>query len=289
MLSCAEDVVSSPDGRKIGYMLRGAVDAPTVVYLHGMPSCRREQLIFPDTVVERLSIRLLSIDRPGWGNTDALAGDRVTRVADVLVVCDALGVEKFPLVATSAGGSYALTLAAVAPERVERVVLASAQMPYDDEQAIQGLLPDQLALLPILREGRSAPLIEGVELWRQAVLEDPLAALASALGTLSPRERQLIEAPPFREMLVDDMREGVRQRVDGALDDLLSWPTPFEVDLDTIRCPVTAFHGTEDDWEPLPNLRRILNRLPHAQLIAADGLNHFAAELYPELVLGLVR
>lgn len=289
MLSRAEDVVTSRDGRQIGYMLRGAVEAPTVVYLHGMPSCRREQLIFPDDVVERQSVRLLSIDRPGWGNTDALAGDRIARVGDVLAVCDALGVTTFPVVAMSAGGSYALSLAAVAPERVERVVLVSAQMPYDDDETIQGLLPDQLALLPVLRQGRSEELVEGVELWRQAVRDDPLAALAPAIGTLSVRERQLIESSAFREMLVDDMREGVRNRVDGALDDLLSWPTPFEVDLDTIRCPVVAFHGTADTWEPLPNLRRILARLPDAQLFTADGLNHFAAELYPELVLALVR
>lgn len=289
MLSQIEGVVSSPDGRQISYLLRGAEDAPTVVYLHGMPSCRREQLIFPDEVVERQTLRLLSVDRPGWGNTDALAGDRVTRVADVLTVCDALGVTTFPLMAMSAGGSYALTLAALAPDRVDRVVLLSAQMPYDDDDAIQGLLPDQLALVPLLRRGRSAALIEGVEGWRQAVKEDPLTALASAFGSLSARERALFESPSFRELIVDGMREGVHNRVDGALDDLLSWPTPFEVDLATIKCPVVAFHGTADNWEPLANLRRILDRLPNGQLIAADGLSHFAAELHPELVLALAR
>lgn len=85
------------------------------------------------------------------------------------------------------------------------------------------------------------------------------------------------------------MQEGVRARVDGALDDLLTWPTPFEVDLASVRCPVVAFHGTADDWEPLTNLRRILGGLSDGQLITAEGLNHFAPELYPELVLALTR
>jgi pimeloyl-ACP methyl ester carboxylesterase len=98
---------------------------------------------------------MLSVDRAGWGNRDPLAGDQAARVADVISVCDALGVATFPILAVSAGGSYALTLAAVELDRVEQVVLAAAAMPYDDEGAIQGLRPDQLALLPILRNGRT--------------------------------------------------------------------------------------------------------------------------------------
>jgi len=128
-----------------------------------------------------------------------------------------------------------------------------------------------------------------VELWRQSVLADPVAALEAGFTALTQRERTLVETPWFREVLVDDMREGVRMRVDGALDDLLTWPRPFEFDLSAVRCPVVAFHGTADSWEPLPNLRRALDRLADAQLIAADGLNHFAAALYPGLVLGLTR
>ena len=88
-------------------MLRGPADGRVVVYLHGMPSSRREQLVFPDATLERFALCLLSIDRPGWGNTDPLPGDRVARVADVISVCDALEVETFPLMAISTGGSYA--------------------------------------------------------------------------------------------------------------------------------------------------------------------------------------
>jgi pimeloyl-ACP methyl ester carboxylesterase len=121
------------------------------------------------------------------------------------------------------------------------------------------------------------------------VLADPIAAFASALATLSERERELIQTPWFRQVLVDDMQEGLRIQVDGALHDLLGWPTPFEVDLSAIECAVVAFHGSRDDWEPLPNLRRILDGLDDVRLLVADGLNHFAPELYPDAVLALTR
>jgi pimeloyl-ACP methyl ester carboxylesterase len=49
---------------------------------------------------------------------------------------------------SSSGGSYALTLAALAPQRVTRVVLSSAQMPYDDDASLADLQPGQLAERP---------------------------------------------------------------------------------------------------------------------------------------------
>lgn len=46
-------------------------------------------------------------------------------------------------------------------------------------------------------------------------------------------------------------------------------------------------HGSADDWEPLPNLRRVLTLVPDAQLIVLEGLNHFGPLMYPDLLLSL--
>jgi len=282
-----EGVLTTGTGRHIGYLIRGPQHGRSVVYLHGAPGCRREQYFVPDEVLDRFGLRLISIDRPGYGDTDPIDGDRVVRVADVLEVCDALGIDSFAVVAVSSGGSYALTLAAVAPERVERVVLSSAQMPYDDEAAIQGLQPEQLRLLPLLRLGRTDDVVAGFELARAGLLDDPMAALAPNMVTLSGREHAWSHQPWVRDILIDDIREGLRRRVDGFLDDMVGWPHPFEIDLSQIRCPVRAVHGTADDWEPLTNLRRILPQLADAQLVLLDGLNHFGPLLYPDLVFSL--
>lgn len=283
----AEAVITSPAGRAIGYLARGPVDGRTVIYLHGAPGSRREQLVVPEVVLDRLGIRLVSIDRSGYGQTDPVDGDRVRRVADVLDVCNALGVDSAPVVAVSSGGTYALTLAAVAPERVDRVILSSAQMPYDDESSIHGLQPEQLALLPLLRTGRTDDVVAGFELARAGMLEDPLAALAPNMATLSAKERRWADQPWVRDVLVDDIQEGLRVSVEGFLDDMLAWPNPFEVDLRNVRCPVRAVHGTADDWEPLTNLQRVLPLMNDTQLLLLDGLNHFGPLLHPELVLGL--
>ncbi len=282
-----EGVLESTTGRRIGYLDRGPLTGRPVVYLHGMPGCRHEQRLIPDAVLERFGVRVISVDRPGWGETDPLAGDRIVRSQDVLIACDALAVDKFVLMSVSSGGSYSIALAATAAERVERLVLVSAQMPYDDTDAIASLRGDQLALLPFLGDGRTDLVVAGAHGYRQRLLDDPMSVFADAFATLSPQERAFLEEPQVRELIADDVTAAVRTGIDGIVDDLLLWLQPFELNPKDVACPVVAIHGTADDWEPLPNLRRILDTIARAELVLLDGLNHFGPWCYPDMIVGL--
>jgi len=157
-MSECEDTSIQVDGRRrVTFLDRGPRDGVTVMYLHGFPGSRLEQCLFPYEALERVGVRLISVDRPGWGLTDPLAGDRVARARDVLHVADHLGIDQFPLMAISAGGGYGVALAATAPTRIARLVLVSAQAaPYDDPATITRMQPGQLASLR--PRARDAPL-----------------------------------------------------------------------------------------------------------------------------------
>lgn len=282
-----DDVVIASSGRRIGYLARGAKGGRPVIYLHGAPGSRLEQHLVPDEVLERLGVRLISIDRPGYGATDPLAGDRPARVHDVLTVADVLDIDRFPLVAVSSGGSYALTLAALAPDQVDRLVLASAQMPYDDDRALASLQETMRDEIPLLRAGRTADLEAGFEFARSVILTDPIGALGGVTATLSASERSWFDQDWVQKALEVDMREGVRSSVEGFLQDALCSVQPFEVDVSTVACPVRAVHGSIDDWEPLANLRRALAAVPDAEIRVLDGLNHLGPQLDPDLVIRL--
>lgn len=278
------------DGRSVAYLARGPADGRPVFHLHGMPSYRHEQGLFPDDALDRHHVRLISVDRPGWGDTDPIpGGDRIARSADVLAVADVLGVASMSLLAVSSGGSYALALAAVAPERIERVVLASAQMPYDDDASLADLQPEQQSLVPVARLGRVDALVAGCQEYRERLITGPLDTMAQNMSTLSPSERAFVDDPRVNAIVVDCFAAAARASVDGIVDDLITWPAPFEVDLSSIRCPVRAVHGTADDWEPLSNLRRSLAQIADARLVLMDGFNHFGPLLAPDLTLSLLR
>ena len=285
MSETADDTLVTAVGRRIGWLARGPDEGTPVLYLHGWPGSRLEQRVVPDAVLDRFGVRLISVDRPGWGNTDPLPGLRSERVMDVLAVCDALEVERFPIMGVSCGGSYVFTLAAVAPDRVTRVVSVSGQMPYDDDAAIEGLASDQAAELPLFRAGRTEELVAGCREERELFLTgDPYTDFAEGL---SPAEQAWYAQPAVLEGVAAEMREGFRTGVEGHVDDSLICVQSLDVDVSTIRCPVRAVHGAIDDWEPLPNLTRFLDRIDDTQLIVLDGMGHFGPHLYPDLLIAL--
>lgn len=282
-----ELLVDAPGGRRIACLLRGPDGGHPVLHLHGAPGSRLEQRLFADDTLRRHGVRLLSLDRPGWGRTSPLRGDRPGRLADVLVVADKLGIDKFSVMGMSLGGDLAVVLAATAPDRVLRVALGAAHMPYDDASAIAGLQPAQQALLPLLRAGRTPELLGGLQAWRRQMLDDPIAGLAVNTATISEREREWFADPTIQQVLAADIREALAEGVEGMADDLLAWLDPLEVDPAAVRCPVRAIHGTEDDWEPLPNLTRFTDRMRDVQLLLMKGLNHFAPLLFADTLVGL--
>jgi pimeloyl-ACP methyl ester carboxylesterase len=287
MVDGRAEILDTPEGRRIGWMARGPADGTPALYLHGSPGSRLEQLLIPAEVLDRFGVRLISVDRPGYGNTDPLPGERSARARDVLAVCDALGVGRFPVIGVSGGGSNAVTLAAIAPDRVARTLVVSAQMPYEDETAVGAIPPEKLALLPLYRRGRTPELEELCRRERDDWLDD-LPGMLDGFPTSSESERRWLGKAWVRGAIATQMAEAFRPGLEGFAEDSLTCAKPFDVDVRTIRCPVTAIHGTDDTVCPLPNLRRVLATIETTELILLDGLNHIGPFLYPDLLISLV-
>jgi pimeloyl-ACP methyl ester carboxylesterase len=86
--------------------------------LHGTPGCRLSR--HPDaTLYPSLDLHVITIDRPGYGESTALPERRVSHAAhDVSAVADELGLERFFVVGGSGGGPHALACAAELGDRV---------------------------------------------------------------------------------------------------------------------------------------------------------------------------
>src|ERR1051325_6531318 len=116
------------DGRRLHVYDTGQQAAPpplTVSCRHAAPtSGTPPEPLFP--VSERLGIRWVSYDRPGYGGATSSTGrDLASAAGYVSRVADALGIDRFAVMGHSGGGSHALACGALLQERVLAVVSVS--------------------------------------------------------------------------------------------------------------------------------------------------------------------
>src|SRR5687767_15678689 len=111
---------------------RGAEER-VVVLCHSAPGAG---IFDPDPAETRArNVRLLSVDRPGYGGSHPVAAGAWATVAsaadDLAVVLDGLHGERAGVVGWSAGGRVALALAARRPDLVDRVVVMATPAPNE--------------------------------------------------------------------------------------------------------------------------------------------------------------
>lgn len=171
--------------------------------------------------------------------------------ADLLTLADEHGLERFALCGLSLGGATAMWVAATAPERVERLVLACTSA----------------------RFGESEPWLERAEVVRKRGLE-PIADSIVARWFTGSAPAELVAR--FRRMLVDTPAEDYAQGCEA----LAAWD--FRNGLDDIEAPTLVIAGAEDPATPPAEAEAITERLPNARFVVLPGAAHLANVELPE-------
>ncbi|KAL3696482.1 hypothetical protein R1sor_010558 [Riccia sorocarpa] len=121
--------VRLPDGRRICYREQGVSREEAkrqLLVLHGLGSSRLASMPgVSDTLLKAYGVRLVAIDRPGYGRSDIDENQTYKSTAqDVEHVADTLNMgEKFWLLGYSAGGGFSWACARYIPHRLAGVVL----------------------------------------------------------------------------------------------------------------------------------------------------------------------
>ncbi|MGH6965669.1 MAG: alpha/beta fold hydrolase [Phenylobacterium sp.] len=126
-----------PNGRTVHYADTGEVGWRPVLFVGGTGTSARAFLMteFLQTLRRQLKLRLISVERNGFGDTAFVPGWTYGDYAqEVRAVLDRLGVSRFAGLAISGGGPYLAQVAAAMPERLISVhmMAAATQRPADD-------------------------------------------------------------------------------------------------------------------------------------------------------------
>ena len=186
--------ITLPDGRDYAFEEWGDPAGQWLFWLHGTPGGRLTR--HPDpTLWGRLGLRVVTVDRPGYGQSTTLPGRAVAHIAaDVAAVADHLGADRFAVLGGSGGGPHALAVAALLGDRVQACVPVCSAAPVNE--------PEQAAMVEINREafriwreqGRAgiARRLTGL---REQILANPLGGLAAQLADAPAADREWLGRP----------------------------------------------------------------------------------------------
>jgi pimeloyl-ACP methyl ester carboxylesterase len=250
-------------GRRLAYLDSRTPTGAPVLFLHGLPSCR---LMRPDAeVTAGLGARLISFDRPGFGQSDANPGRSLTDTAlDIVALLDHLGLDKVYVAAPSGGGPPALAFARKAPERIRALAVIGAVGPMDAPGALAGITRERRLAFWLARH---APRILRWALSRRVRPgRDMEAFFARYTRHNPPVDQEILAKPENRAMFLASYAESLRQGVDAFAWELELAARPWGFALSDIRVPVAVWHGEEDNSVPPVMGKRIAAEIPGAKL-----------------------
>jgi pimeloyl-ACP methyl ester carboxylesterase len=263
------------DGRTLAFCEWGDLQGTPVITFHGMPASRL--FCMDEEATEAAGVRLISIDRPGYGRSDPRPGRTVLDwVDDYVELAESLGLPACPIIGWSGGGPYAMACAARLPDRVPTIGLAASPGPVTEVPgALDELPPDDQLVAELWGRDRIAAM-EEIERQCQPWADDPemlLREMAKAHpddhDTLMMVESGAVE--PFQQM----MREGARQGSAGwGSDHVAAYLTPWGFSLSDITQEVHVWWGDADLLVSRANTDYLATTIPRSKLVVYPGEGH---------------
>ncbi len=239
----AQSFVSVDDGRRIAVQVTGPDNGAVVLLAHSAPGSRRFD---PDPAVTAAAgVRLVTLDRPGYGDSDSLPRRTLPTIPrfadDCAAVLEHLGVPAAAVAGWSAGGRVAMALAARRPDLVRSVALIGTPAP---DEEVSWIGPEEKQMIAALPADPGSALAT-MEQMLAPMTSDPAAAIGM-LGA-APADEAALAAGDLRAALETMLTEAFAQGPAGLAADLISYTVAdWGFDPRAVGAPVRCWYGESD-------------------------------------------
>jgi pimeloyl-ACP methyl ester carboxylesterase len=263
------------DGRRVGFAEFGDPEGRPVVYFHGFPGSRLEAG-FGHEVATRVRVRLIGVDRPGYGLSDPKFGRTlIDWPDDVADLARALRIDRFSVLGVSGGGPYALACASKIPDRLHAVGLVGSLGPTDAPGALNGMEPFNRRGLELVAR---APWVAGKAFLFGSFLlhRCPRWVMGLVATRAGEPDRSALRHSGLDQVLIRSFRESVRSGGRGAARDVVLFARPWGFALGNVRVPVHIWHGGRDRIVPLAMGEHLAHSIPVCRSHFHFGEGHFS-------------
>ncbi|MBB3891498.1 pimeloyl-ACP methyl ester carboxylesterase/DNA-binding CsgD family transcriptional regulator [Phenylobacterium haematophilum] len=263
--------VSLADGRRLAYREYGDPAGRAVLTFHeGLGS----SLLPPETeaLARRLGLRIVSAERPGFGQSDPRPDYSFDGVAhDMVELCDQLGLERLQIGAALSGTPSAIQTAIALGERAERVLIYSGRPPRGVPEPTRNpltMMRSRIEANPWLMETFLAVL-------RLRLSPAMMIRVMQRSSAQSPGDQAYLAAHPEAATYVAAyMTEALARSSRGPADELRAFRRGRNMSVSGLKAPLIVWHGEQDRLAPLPQLLAFLGE--HASEVRVrPGVGHF--------------
>lgn len=260
------------DGRRLGFAEYGPPDGVAAMLFGG--SSGRYLKPCSDELLDRLGVRLILAERPGFGLSDFQPKRTLLDWPDdVAQLADHLGLARFAVIAGSQGGPYGAACGYKLADRLSSLTLVSALAPFDVPGLTEGMAP-ALAMLPKL--ARYAPFLlrpmQGATV--AFIRRNPEAAVRRLFANLPPADQVVLQQPDLIQTFVRDLPEAYRQGGRGAAHDIYVVCHPWGFQPAEIRAKTFVWQGEADPNVPPVMGRYFAETIPNCAAAFMPGAGH---------------
>jgi pimeloyl-ACP methyl ester carboxylesterase len=266
-----EWLVTTADGRTLAVEDAGDPDGRPVMVHVGTPNSRH---LYGRTVADATArgLRLISYDRPGYGESTPQPGRTMADTADdARAICAALGLDRLAMWGFSGGGPPLLACAALLPDLVAAAACLASLAPYDAAGLdwFAGRSPGAARDAALMLADRAASRAT-FERERRALLSVSAAGLAEDM-------RSVLQPGDDPGFLLDEalcMQQAYTSGIEGCWDDCYAQLTPWGFELARISVPVLLMHGRRDEAVSFSHGQWLAAHIPGADARLFDDEGH---------------
>jgi pimeloyl-ACP methyl ester carboxylesterase len=279
------------DGRYLAVETWGDPKGFPVFLLHGTPGSRSGP-VPRNALLYNLGVRLISYDRPGYGDSDRHEGRRVASAScDVSEIADELGVGKFAVVGRSGGGPHALACAALLdPARVRAVAVLVGLAPSGAKGLdwFEGMTDSNVNEYEAASDDRDF-VKQDLTMRYHLTKRNPESLLHALEKEMTAADKRVTSEVGIRRRLVETYREALKQGPYGWIDDVLAFGREWGFELGSIEVPVRLWHGARDVFSPAAHSEWMARQIPGATIEVEPDAAHFGAMNVLPRVLAQLR
>ena len=283
MITNEEKIVKLKDGRKVGYTEYGDLKGKPLFYFHGWPSGRL-MAFETDEAAKKLGVKVISIDRPGYGLSDFQEGRTLLDWPnDVLELADQLKIKKFAVMGVSGGGPYAAVCAYKIPDRLTKVGIVVGLAPT--------YIPKMLDGMPWFTKVGWAnyarfPLVAKVA----SILQYLNAKYGPGLGIYrflfpSKSDRRILDDASIRQRVRKNVQDAFRMGYRGAEWDLKLYTNNWGFNLKDIKAKVYLWYGSDDKNVSLEMGKYYASQIHNSKLTIYPNEGHLCRINHEEKIL----